>query len=137
MAQIEDRPDWRMAGHDSPRISRKSRTSHWELTGPSFWTLMEAQDSLFPAPCTLRYGRLNALKIEAPLAAPRAQKAGRPDRWWVGRDFPRVVCESRTDRWALTGSSYCGIIEAMDSLFSESFPSRYRNDSNAPKWKHR
>ena len=32
--------DWRWAGRDFARIARKSRTNHWELEGPSFWTII-------------------------------------------------------------------------------------------------
>ena len=30
---------------------------------------------------------------------------GRPDWWWIGRDFPTIFRKSRTNRWELTGPS--------------------------------
>ena len=44
----EGRPDWWRIGLNLPRIPRKSRTNHWEFTGPSFWALIAARDGIFP-----------------------------------------------------------------------------------------
>ena len=50
------------------------------------------------------------------------QKDGRPDWWWVGRNFPRISRNSRTNPWELTGPSFCAVIAAKDGLLSGPFP---------------
>ena len=59
-----------------------------------------------------------------------AQKEGRPDWLWVGRDFPRTSRKYRTNNWALTATSLCTLVAAKDGLFSVPFPSRYRIEEN-------
>ena len=51
----EGPPDWWWVGRDFPKIPRCSRPDNWELTGPSFWALLAAKDSLFSEPLPARY----------------------------------------------------------------------------------
>ena len=46
-----------------------------------------------------------------------AQKEGLPEWWWVGRDFPRIFRELRTNRWELTAPDFWTIIAATNSSF--------------------
>ena len=66
--------DWRV-GRNFPRTPQKSRTNPWELTGPSFWTLIAAKDGLFPGSFSRPIsGWLKCDKNDAFLFAIRAQK---------------------------------------------------------------
>ena len=58
---------------------------------------------------------------EATLSEIRAQIEGRQAWWRIGRDFPMIARESRTNHWGLTGPSFCTIIEANDGPFSDQF----------------
>ena len=46
-AQIDGLPDCWWVGRDIPTIGRKSRISHWELMGPSSFTIIPAKDIIF------------------------------------------------------------------------------------------
>ena len=46
-AQNEGLPDWSWGGRDFPRISRKSRTDHWELMAPDYLALITAGNASF------------------------------------------------------------------------------------------
>ena len=117
-AQKGSRPDWRWVGRNFPRISQKSRTDHWELTGPSFWDLIAAKSGLFPGPLPSAISRrVKCDKNEAFLFALRFQKEGRPDWRWVGRNFHRIARKSRTITWALTGPYFWTLISAKDGPF--------------------
>ena len=52
---------------------------------------------------------------EAYLAAIMAQKEGRPDWRWVGRDFPRVFRISRANHWGLTEPDYWALSAAKNA----------------------
>ena len=79
-----------------------------------------------------QFGIRLCAKIEASIAAIRAQIERRPDRWWVGRDCPTVVRKSRANCCGLTVPASCTIIAARDSLFPDPFPVGYRSSKNAP-----
>ena len=85
------RSDWWWIGRNFPRIFRKSWADRWELMVPVFRTLIADRDaSFFGDFREVRYWGRNGSGNEASLAATRVQIVGRPDWWWVGRDFPRI-----------------------------------------------
>ena len=47
MVQNVGLPDWRLLGRNFPRIFRESRTNHWELMVPDFWTLITDTNAPF------------------------------------------------------------------------------------------
>ena len=54
-SQTDGRPDFRRVGRYFPRIGRKFRTNRWELTAPSFSSIIAANDSLRSDPFPPRY----------------------------------------------------------------------------------
>ena len=62
-----------------------------------------------------------------------AQKEGRPDSRWIGRDFHMIFRKSRTSRWELTAPSSRSLIADKDIPLSESLPARYLINYNGPK----
>ena len=125
--EIEGLLYWRRIARDFPRNFRESRTNRWELTGPSFWTLIAAKDIPFPTQPSAISGRLKCATNEAPISAIRGQKDGRPDWWWIGHDPPMISHSARTDHWELTKPPPWALIAAKDSPFSVQFPARYRS----------
>ena len=46
---------------------------------------------------------------------------GRPDWWWVGRNFPRIFPKSWTDRWELMVPVFRTLIAARNATFFDDF----------------
>ena len=61
-------------------------------------------------------------KNDASLAAIRGQNVGRPEWWWVGRNFPRISLTSRADHWGLTVPDSRALIADKNA----SFPGHFR-----------
>ena len=90
-------------------IARKLRTDRWELQASSFWALISAKNNLFSDPFPDRYrGRLECAKIEASLAAIRAQKEGRPEWWRIGHDSPHDLPEIEDQSLEINGPRFLG-----------------------------
>ena len=118
----EGLPDWWWVGRDFPMISRKSWTNHWELTVPDYRPLIEAENASFSGHFGRSgIGRGNDSENEASLAAIGGQKEGRPDWWWVGRDFPIISRKSRTDHCELRVPDYWDLIADANASFSGHF----------------
>ena len=54
---------------------------------------------------------------EASLAEIMAPKYGRPDCWWVGRDFPRIARRSWANHWELTVPDFWTLIADRNASF--------------------
>ena len=60
-------------------------------------------------------------KNEASLAAIMAQKEGRPDGWWIGRDFPTIFRKLWANHWELTVPDFRTLIAARNASVSGHF----------------
>ena len=106
--------DWPLFPHEFPEISGQSLG----INGVLLLSLIASRGSLFPDPSPVRYRGAETRQTEEFLVAIRSREVGRPEWRRAGRDFPSVARESRTNYWRLTASSFWGLVEAKDSLFS-------------------
>ena len=71
-AQKEGLPDWWRIGRDFRMSFRRSMTARWELTAPSFWTLIADGDSLLSAVLTDWFSRWLSVRASGQSAQVRA-----------------------------------------------------------------
>ena len=99
-----------------------------ELTVPSFWPIIAAMIASFLPVYAIQYRGGNYTEHEESLAAIRAQKEGRPDRRWVGRDVPRISRKPMTNLWELISPYFWPLIAAhRDSKDCKRFKEILRN----------
>ena len=83
-----------------------------------------------------RYRGGNGSGNEESLAAIWTQKEGRPDCWWVGRDFLMIFRISWANPWELTVPDYWDLIAAKNASFSGHFERPVIGADMTPKMKN-